>query len=70
MAMVHESFEPRKSVSLVARQHGVKPNQLFHWRKLYQGGSLSAVKADEEWSESASPDDAIKITILIIRYRF
>lgn len=34
LAMVRESFEPGKSVSMVARQHGVNPNQLFHWRKL------------------------------------
>ncbi len=39
LAMVRESFEPGKSVSMVARQHGVNPNQLFHWRKLYQDGS-------------------------------
>ncbi len=30
LAMVRESFEPGKSVSMVARQHGVNPNQLFH----------------------------------------
>jgi transposase-like protein len=46
LAMVRESLEPGKSVSMVARQHGVNPNQLFHWRKLYQDGSLSAVKAE------------------------
>lgn len=45
--MVRESFEPGHSVSLVARQHGINPNQLFHWRKLYQDGSLSAVSAGE-----------------------
>ncbi|WP_368076897.1 IS3 family transposase [Burkholderia glumae] len=28
LAMVRESFEPGKSVSMVARQHGVNPNQL------------------------------------------
>ncbi len=34
-AMVRESLEPGKTVSMVARQHGVNPNQLFHWKKLY-----------------------------------
>ena len=43
LAMVRESHEPGKTVSMVARQHGVNPNQLFHWRKLYQDGGLSAV---------------------------
>ena len=37
LAMVRESCEPGKTVSMVARQHGVNPNQLFQWRKLYQG---------------------------------
>lgn len=48
LAMVRESCQPGKTVSMVARQHGVNPNQLFHWRKLYQNGSLSAVSAGEE----------------------
>ncbi|WP_408585519.1 transposase [Paraburkholderia bannensis] len=30
LAIVRESLEPGKSVSMVARQHGVNPNQLFH----------------------------------------
>jgi transposase len=29
-------------------EYGVHPNQLFHWRKLWQQGALSAVKAGEE----------------------
>jgi hypothetical protein len=36
------------SVSLVARQHGIAPNQLFRWRRLYTEGALSAVSAGEE----------------------
>jgi transposase len=38
VAMVRETLEPGMSVSLVARRNGVNPNQLFHWRKLYQTG--------------------------------
>ncbi|MGF6510684.1 transposase-like protein [Paraburkholderia sp. MM5477-R1] len=37
LAMVRESFEPGKSVSMVARQHGVNPNQLFHWAQAVSG---------------------------------
>jgi transposase len=48
LALVRESFEAGKTVSMVARQHGLNPNQLFYWRKLYQDGSLSAVAAGEE----------------------
>ena len=36
------------SVSLVARRHGIAPNQLFRWRRLYAEGALSAVGAGEE----------------------
>ena len=43
--MVRESLEPGQSVSVVARRNGINPNQLFHWRKLYQDGSLLAVSA-------------------------
>jgi len=45
---------------MVARQHGVNPNQLFHWRKLYQDGSLSAVKAGEEVVPASELADALK----------
>jgi transposase len=60
LAMVRESLEPGKSVSMVARQHSVNPNQLFHWRKLYQNGSLSAVSAGEEVVPASELSDALK----------
>ncbi len=60
LAMVRESFELGKSVSMVARQHGVNPNQLFHLRKLYQDESLSAVKAGEEVVPASELADALK----------
>ena len=41
-------YAPGMSVSLVARQHGVAPNQVFKWRQLYAEGALSAVGAGEE----------------------
>ena len=60
LAMVRESFEPGKTVSMVARQHGVNPNQLFHWRKLHQDGGLSAVSAGEEVVPASELSDALK----------
>jgi transposase len=30
-----ETYAPGMSVSLVARQHGIAPNQVFTWRRLY-----------------------------------
>lgn len=32
--IVQETYAPGMSVSLVARQHGVAPNQVFKWRQL------------------------------------
>ena len=36
------------TVSLVARRHGVAPNQLFRWRRLAAQGALIATRAQEE----------------------
>ena len=47
-AIVQETYAPGMSVSLVARRHGIAPNQLFTWRRLYANGALSAVGAGEE----------------------
>ena len=46
--IVQETYAPGMSVSLAARQHGIAPNQLFAWRRLYSEGALSAVGAGEE----------------------
>ena len=48
VAIVQETYAPGMSVSLVARRHGVAPNQVFQWRRLYAEGALSAVGAGEE----------------------
>jgi transposase len=46
LAIVQETYEPDVTVSLVARRHGVAPNQL--WRKLAAQGALTATSAQEE----------------------
>ena len=46
--IVQETYVPGMSVSLVARQHGIAPNQVFTWRRRYAEGALSAVGAGEE----------------------
>ena len=38
--IVEETFQPGASVAVIARQHGVNANQVFHWRKLYREGRL------------------------------
>ncbi len=46
--MVEETLESGMTVSLVARRHGVAPNQLFSWRRLVAQGSLSAAGSGDE----------------------
>jgi transposase len=48
MQMVEETYQPEATVSLVARRHGVAPNQLFTWRRLAAQGALTAAGAGEE----------------------
>jgi transposase len=59
-AMARESLEPGKTVSMVAHHHGVDPNQLFHRKKLYRDGSLSAVSAGEEVVPASELADALR----------
>ena len=40
--IVEEALAPGVSVAAVARARGVNANLLFHWRKLYPAGLLSA----------------------------
>jgi transposase len=60
LAIVRETFEPGKTVLMVARLHGINPNQLLQWRKLHQDGSLSAVSAGEEVVPASELGDALK----------
>ena len=46
--LVEETLQPGASVSLVARQHGVSPSLLFHWRRRMAEGGTEAVRADDE----------------------
>jgi transposase len=60
LALVQQTFEPGKSVSLVARQAGVSASQLFQWRKAYTEGSLVAVGANEPVVPASQMQDALK----------
>ena len=46
--IVEETYLPGMSVSLVARRHGIAPNQVFGWRRLMTQGALTAAGAGEE----------------------
>ena len=46
-ATVRWAIRREMELSLVARRHGVNPNQVFHWRKLERMGALLAVGAGE-----------------------
>jgi transposase len=45
---VEATLAPGMTVSLVARQNGIAPNQLFTWRRLAAQGALTATGAEEE----------------------
>jgi transposase len=47
LALITETMEPGMTVSLVARRHGIAPNQLFAWRRLANEGALTATAAEE-----------------------
>ena len=38
----------RSTVSIVARRHGIQPNQLFNWRKLAAQGAFIATASQED----------------------
>jgi putative transposase len=48
IAIVAETYESGVTVSLVARRHGVAPNQVFSWRRLAAQGALTAAGSGEE----------------------
>jgi transposase len=41
LAVVKQTLEPGNTVSMVARERGINPSQLFQWKRLYQEGVLS-----------------------------
>jgi len=45
---IQETYEADATVSIVARRHGIQPNQLFAWRRLASQGALTATAAEEE----------------------
>ena len=46
--IVEESLQPGASVAVIARQHQVNANQVFHWRKLYREGRLDPTRASAQ----------------------
>jgi transposase-like protein len=40
--IVELTFEKGASITQIAREHGMHPTSLSHWRSLYQSGKLSA----------------------------
>ena len=45
---VQEASQPGITISYVARQHGISPSPLFHWRRRMAEGGKEAIRVDEE----------------------
>jgi len=45
--IVEQTLRPGASVAVIARQHSVNANQVFHWRKLYREGRLDVPAAPQ-----------------------
>jgi transposase len=79
--IVAASLDPAVSVSAVARRHGINPNQLFMWRRLFRdaaarrrGEGDPAASGDPQPADKAEPQapgDTIEIVVgrLTIRVR-
>ena len=46
-ALVDETYEPGKTLSYVARRHGIQASQLFHWRRMMENGALTGIDKEE-----------------------
>jgi transposase-like protein len=65
-ALVRQTYEPGRSVSLVARQQGAGASQLFNGCKLDREGALTAagsgesvVQASELYTKKLTPPNAV-----------
>lgn len=47
-AIVEETYEAGKSVSYVARKHGIAASQVFMWRRKMEEGALVGIKCEDD----------------------
>jgi transposase len=47
-ALLEEAARPGHSLSSVARQYGVAPSTLFHWKQVMDDASNKGLKANEQ----------------------
>jgi len=47
LRVLEEAAVPGMTISFVARQHGISPSLLFHWRRRMAEGGKEAVRADD-----------------------
>ena len=62
-------FSVEQKLAIVVRQHDVHANQVFRWRKLYQEGSLAAVRTGESVVPASELAEAMKQTRDLQRMR-
>jgi transposase len=59
--IVEETQQAGVSVRSVARTHGIRANQIFHWRKLYREGRLG--------DEAEVPDTSTLVAVRVVEDR-
>jgi len=48
LMILQEESRPGITISYVARQHGISPSLLFHWRRRMAEGGKEAIRVDED----------------------
>jgi transposase len=48
LRIVQEASRPEITISYVAREHGISPSLLFHWRRRMAEGGNEAIRVDED----------------------
>ena len=59
-AIVEETYEAGKSVSYVARKHGIAASQVFLWRRKMEEGGLVGVGSEEQVIPESSYKQALE----------
>jgi transposase-like protein len=64
LRVVAESHAPGRSVAMVARRHGINPNQLYTWRRLAAEGAFGAAPGPPEpWPDGVPASEPLPVFV-------